>query len=218
MVVVEGGEFQMGSSDGRSDERPQRMISVRKFSIDRYEVSVAAYRKFCDATKRNLPAPPPDGWVEDEPITNVTWDDAAAYAAWAGKRLPTEAEWEFAARGRNGDEARLFACRGPVADGAWYIANSTGRTQPIGLKAQNDLGLYDMSGNVWEWCADWYDANAYERSPAMDPRGPDAGEERVVRGGSWSSEPIDLRVSARLKCQPTRAFSDIGFRCAKDVK
>ncbi|MFH0992112.1 MAG: SUMF1/EgtB/PvdO family nonheme iron enzyme [bacterium] len=214
MVYVDGGTFTMGSND-YDDEKPPHQVTVRNFYIDKYEVTVAKFKQFVDATGYKTDAENGDGsykwtgstyekkagvdWRCDEqgnrrsesqynhPVIHVSWNDANAYARWAGKRLPTEAEWEFAARG--GTKSRGFKYAGSDDENsvAWNTSNSGGKVHPVGDKYPNELGIYDMSGNVWEWCADWYDATYYSNSPEMNPTGPTSGTLRVLRGGSWGS-------------------------------
>jgi formylglycine-generating enzyme len=217
MVLVEGGWFEMGARKGDLDERPVHRVLVSSFYMDRVEVSVAEYKKFCDATGRSMPVAPPEGWSPNQPICNVSWEDAESYSIWAGKRLPTEAEWEYAARGGSQGVPGLFSGSTLPDKVAWYYMNAGARVNPGGQKEPNVLGLYDMSGNVWEWCADWYNGEAYAQSPEKDPRGADTGTLRVLRGGSWSTEVPDLRVTRRMKSSPSAAFFDYGFRCVKDV-
>jgi len=233
MAFVPPGEFQMGSSGPQSlpDERPVHTVYVSGFYIDRYEVTNAQYRRFVLATGR--PAPRVDApWAEPynwsgsdyppgtgmHPAVLVSWHDAAAYAAWAGKRLPTEAEWEKAARagitGKNfplGDRLEL--------NQANYFKSylRAKKLRPVGSYEPNALGLHDMAGNVWEWCRDWYGAGYYKGSGAIDPQGPPHGDCKVFRGGAWMSEEQFLRCSQRGKNSPDLKSPMVGFRCVRSA-
>jgi formylglycine-generating enzyme required for sulfatase activity len=219
MVLVEGGTFEMGSKNGNSDERLVHQVSVSSFFFDKYEVTVGQYRQFCTSTGRSMPSAPIWGWQENHPIVNVTWEDAAAYAQWAGKRLPTEAEWEYAARGGRLSKGYTYSGGNDLGAVAWYDGNSGKQTHPVGERVPNELGLYDMSGNAWEWCADWYDKNYYYLiSPKQDPKGPSSGYFRAVRGGSWSNLGSDCRLTSRGGDYPSFRYDYFGFRCAQDAK
>lgn len=232
MADVPAGEFEMGSAPGvgEDDEHPRHKVWVDAFLIDRREVTVAQYRKFCDATGREMPPAPEWGWNDRHPVVNVTWDDAAAYAAWAGKRLPTEAEWEKACRagsgtlfswGDRGDDARAWAntadqsLREKTPDTPEVGWNDRYPfTAPVGTFRPNGYGLYDMHGNVWEWCADRYGENAYSRSDDRNPAGPSEGSDRVVRGGCWFTAADGCRSANRNGLNPSSRFNLVGFRCA----
>jgi sulfatase modifying factor 1 len=214
------GTFQMGSTSGNSDEQPVHTVTVDPFYIDKYETTVAQYRAFCTATGRSMPPAPPWGWSEDNPIVFVSWFDATDYAQWAGKRLPTEAEWEYAARGGSLSKGYTYSGSNTVGDVAWYHGNSGARTQAVGTKTPNELGLYDMTGNVDEWCSDWYSNTYYSVSPSVNPPGPSSGVYRVLRGGAYIDLDNKCRAAARLWWDPTLPTSQpgsfIGFRCAQD--
>lgn len=216
MVFVKGGTFQMGSKDGDSDEKPVHSVTLSDFFIDKYEVTVKQYREFCNATRRSMPEAPSWGWQEDHPIVNVSWHDATAYAEWAGKRLPTEAEWEFAARCGNQSQGFKYSGSNTIDEAAWYKSNSGGNTRSVGEKKPNELGIYDMTGNVWEWCSDWYDENYYSESTETNPQGPISGEYRVLRGGSWNGSVDFCRVALRNWNGPVFSSYLIGFRCARN--
>jgi formylglycine-generating enzyme required for sulfatase activity len=220
-VWIPPGTFMMGCSPGDVEcldaEKPAHQVTLtRGFWIGQTPVTVAAYKRFAAATGRQMPDAPGfnSGWGNEAmPIVNVTWGDARAYCTWAGGRLPTEAEWEYAARGGSA-EARY----GPVDDIAWYHGNSGGQTHDVAQKRANGFGLYDMLGNVWEWVNDWYDENYYQSSPSQDPQGPaGGGQTRVLRGGSWSTLPGDVRVSYRLRFGPSYWSDFHGFRCGGEV-
>jgi formylglycine-generating enzyme required for sulfatase activity len=220
-VWIPPGTFMMGCSTGdtecNDDEKPPHQVTITKgFWLGQTEVTVGAYKRFAAATGRQMPDTPGfnSRWTnENMPIVNVTWNDAHDYCAWAGGRLPTEAEWEYAARGGS-TEARY----GPIDDVAWYDGNSGGQTHDVAQKRPNGFGLYDMLGNVWEWVNDWYDQNYYQSSPSQDPQGPASGGERVLRGGSWSHLPRLVRVSDRIYIPfPGNRSLNIGFRCGGEV-
>lgn len=226
MVLIPAGEFQMGSDLGESDEKPVRVVYLDAFYMDVYEVTNAQYKKFMDATGHRVPR----NWNEpsysapDQPVVGISWYDAKAYCEWAGKRLPTEAEWEKAARG--GLAGKKYPWGDSVTHDDANYKGTGGRdiwvyTSPVGSFAPNGYGLYDMAGNVWEWCADWYSANYYANSTGRNPTGPDSGSTPVLRGGGWDRfhSPEFLRVARRnYRLMPTLTPIYIGCRCAEDVK
>jgi formylglycine-generating enzyme required for sulfatase activity len=182
-------------------------------------VTVAQYRGFCQATGRSMPDAPPWGWHDDHPIVNVSWDDAKAYAKWAGVSLPTEAQWEKAARGTDGREYPW----GNDWDASKCRCSKTqfgdaGSTSPVGSypAGGSPYGCLDMAGNVCEWCADRYGQDYYASSPARNPTGPESGDRRVLRGGSWNDYNATLFRSAfRNYINPSRGIQLLfGFRCA----
>jgi len=206
-------------NEGSANERPVHTVYLDAFYIDVHEVTNAQYKKFMDATGRSAPA----YWNDknynapDQPVVGVTWFDAETYAKWAGKRLPTEAEWEKAARGG------LAGKRYPWGDTVTNDdANCTGvggkdkwtYSAPVGSFAPNGYGLYDMAGNAYEWCADWVDSGYYAKSPKSNPKGPDSGTYRVLRGGAWYGTYDRLRVADREGGEPALTNEHIGFRCS----
>jgi formylglycine-generating enzyme required for sulfatase activity len=208
-VLIPAGEFMMGSDSGRPEEQPVHRVYVDAYYIDKHPVTFEQYDRFCEATVREKPND--QGWGRGrQPVINVTWDDAAAYAHWAGKRLPTEAEWERAAKGPKGLDQP-----GAVGEYAWHVENSGGRTHAVGEKKPNAYGLHDMLGNVWEWCADWYDEGYYSYLPVHNPRGPVAGTARVARGGGWFIFPRYARASGRFRSLPGSRDGGMGFRCVR---
>ena len=214
------GTFMMGCSPGDGEcfyyERPAHQVAISKgFWIGQTPVTVWAYKRFAGATGRQMPSAPSfnSGWAnENMPIVNVTWEDAQAYCRWVGGRLPTEAEWEYAARGGS-TEARY----GPVDEVAWYRDNSAGQMHDVAEKRANAFGLYDVIGNVWEWVNDRWDDTYYQKSPSHDPRGPTSGQDRVLRGGSWDNPPQYVRVSNRYGYDPAYGNYHDGFRCGDEV-
>lgn len=223
MVLIPGGEFLMGE-DGEADHSPTHKVYVDSFYMDNYEVTNAQYYRFCKETETKLPEfwgmaefhSGPD--FPDHPVVGISWSDAKAYAEWAGKRLPTEAEWEYAARGGlagmnypNGDEVDSTQAN--------YSVNGVVKgTVPVGSYAPNAFGLYDMAGNVWEWVLDYYDGNYYKESPSKNPQGPEEGKFRVIRGGSWHSGPYCNRVYYRKALPSNWVDFAVGFRCAKNLR
>ena len=206
--------------------KPRHRVYVDAFYIDKYMVTFDQYDSFCEATGRDKPHDglsygtgkdkiQKPGWGRGQrPVINVSWYDAQAYAAWVGKRLPTEAEWERAARG--GTHTNYFFGDDPnlLGDYGWYAGNSDGGSHPVGEKKPNPYGLYDMTGNAWEWCSDWFDEHYYGSSPERNPTGPERGKQRVQRGGSWRDFSIYSRSAYRYGDTPDRYYYDIGFRCA----
>lgn len=215
-VLVEGGTFQMGSEKGYIMERPVHEVSIKSFYIDKYEVTVEEYQTFCEQTGRQMPAAPPWGWKKNNPIVNVSWDDASAYATWIGKRLPTEAEWEFAASGGTMSKHFKYSGSDDIGEVAWFDENSDNIAHPVGEKGSNELGIYDMTGNAVEWCGDKYDGNYYAVSPKENPEGPKLGNDRVLRGGSYLGDPDDCRITKRFSGNPRISLFRFGFRCALD--
>ncbi len=224
MVAIPAGTFLRGDDQGELDEQPARPVFVAAFTIDRYEVTVGEFREFVRRTHYVTTAeqqgkPFAETWRVDDfgarfeqPVRYVSWWDADKYCRWLGKRLPTEAEWERAARGDH--DARRFPW------GAAFDPNqvSAGDTAPVGFHLGNrsPFGVFDMSGNVWEWVNDWYRPDYYSSDESTtNPQGPAQGDERVIRGGSFTNPPDDLRVSRRIKNDPNSSHRDVGFRCAR---
>jgi formylglycine-generating enzyme required for sulfatase activity len=220
LVRVPAGEFLMGSPEatGQPDERPRRSVSVSSFLIDKTEVTWRQFRRFAEATGAELPRTPVFGDPDGYPVSFVLWDEARAYCEWAGGRLPTEAEWEKAARGTDG---RTY----PWGDG-WdprrcnLISGGLHQPEDVGSHPEcvSPYGVLDQSGSMWEWCADWYAEDAYAEGRSDDPRGPDSGRLRVKRGGAWMSQPNWVRTAYRGKGSPTSRNADHGFRCAHDIE
>ena len=218
MIHVEGGTFNMGS-DQKSDEKPVYQVRLSSFKIGKYPVTVGQYKAFVAATSRSMPDAPEWGWQDNHPIDRVSWYDAAAYCNWLGEkyggdwRLPTEAQWEYAARGGQKSRGYTYAGGNDVWDVAWFEDNAGGQTQAVGRKKANELGIHDMSGNVWEWCRDWYDKDYYANSPSSNPRGPSSGAYRVLRGGSWNYSAAFCRVAYRSnRFTQSDRISPYGFR------
>ncbi|MCX5642282.1 MAG: SUMF1/EgtB/PvdO family nonheme iron enzyme [Candidatus Omnitrophica bacterium] len=218
MVLIPAGEFIMGSAQGPDsfeNECPRHKVFLSAYYIDKYAVTVGQYRKFCAETGREMPSEPSWVWQDTHPVVNVFWDDATAYANHYGKRLPTEAEWEKAARAGSATSYCFGDAESDLKDYAWYSANSNRQTHPVGTRKPNAFGLYDMHGNALEWCSDWFDANYYSSSPASNPKGPDSGLNRVARGGCWFGSATDYcRSAVRSGYFLVHVDSNIGFRCA----
>ena len=214
MAAIPAGPFLMGSPDneGKANERPQRQVRLNEYLLDRRPVTVAQFRVFAQAAGREMPAQP--AWNRDRhPVVMVSWEEARAYCAWDGKRLPTEAEWEKAARAGSAARYSFGDSEVKLSSHAWFSNNSGGRTHPAGEKPANPLGLHDMGGNAAQWTADWY-AEGYAGAAADDPQGPASGEMRVVRGGSWSSPAPACRAASRDWFFPEGRAETIGLRCA----
>jgi len=215
-VKVPAGSFTMGctfSRDCTDKDRPARVVTLSEFHISDKEVTVAQYRAFCEATGRSVPQKPSWGWEEDNPIVNITWNDAVAFCQWNNCRLPTEAEWEYAAQGALEPRTKLYSGSNELREVAYFKDNSQ-RTRTVAKRKPNELLIYDMSGNVSEWVQDWH--GNYPQISQQDPKGPSSGFEKVVRGGNWHSDEIECRVTYRGTCEPNLYTNYIGFRVVRN--
>jgi len=250
-VWVPGGSFEMGSEPRHPDELPVRTVTLDGFWLDRTEVSLGQFRRFVAATNHSTQAEQ-QGWSyvrraeglewtagadsahpqgpgsrgqDEHPVVHVSWDDAVAYCEWAGGRLPTEAEWEYAARGSGGHEypwgntfdgTRLNYCdkNCPFEWADEAVDDGYATTAPVGTypAGASWVGALDMAGNVWEWVRDWY--GAYPESAQGNPTGPREGEDRVVRGGSWADPDTTLRGAMRYTI-PANPLDLLGYRCVR---
>ena len=288
MVFVQGGEFLMGSNDGDDDEKPIHKVKISSFYMDKYEVTVAKYAKFVKATGHRKPKKWSDQLKSPKKsVVYVSWKDALVYAKWAGGRLPTEAEWEYAARGGCLSKGFLYCGSNDINKVTWYAEHQKSATKrktnrshqgtsfgrkaqeninkkrsflqpgiaahigqaakekaeqsrkaekngrkvnkpririsnsiahfPVGMKQPNELGLYDMSGNVWEWCSDWYKNDYYKKYFSDNPTGPSFGTERVIRGGCgcYVNYSMDCRCANRSRYKPISRSKIVGFRIIK---
>ena len=219
MSLIPAGTFTMGTDDG-NDTSPRHEVYISSFYMDTYEVTNAQYLAFCEETGNRMP----EFWGIEKfscgpefphhPVVGVSRSDAEAYAAWAGKRLPTEAEWEYAARG--GTEGKDFP-NGDDLDSTLANFSSSG-TVPVRSYPPNGYGLYDMAGNVVEWVSDYYDDDYYANSPEKDPQGPKKGKFCVIRGGGWHSGKYCCRVVHRNALIKSWVDINVGFRCARDAR
>ncbi|WP_169738214.1 formylglycine-generating enzyme family protein [Maridesulfovibrio frigidus] len=221
-VWVPAGCFQMGSNSGEDDEKPIHEVCVNSFWMGKHEVTNAQYRKFKSSHESKSKSIGNMGNSlngNTQPVVQVSWQDATSYANWLsskghGKfRLPTEAEWEYAARG--GDNNHKYAGGNNEDTVSWYYQNSAERTHSVGTKLRNGFGLFDMSGNVYEWCEDWYDKNAYSKHSRKDPIYRSEGDVHVIRGGSWLNGPSTLRSASRRKCNSSFRYNLLGFRLVR---
>ncbi|MEZ4960420.1 MAG: formylglycine-generating enzyme family protein [Saprospiraceae bacterium] len=218
MIFVEGGEFLMGAEKSQyDDERPVHQVKVSGFYIGKFPVTQHLWQSITGENPSRFKG-------ENRPVEMVSWHDAqgfieklnAALSLPQAIRLPTEAEWEFAARGGNKSGKYGYAGSDKLKEVGWYSENSYGETKPVGLKFPNELGLSDMSGNVWEWCQDWYDSDYYKKCASeglsVNPQGPERGVYRVLRGGGYFYSAGDCRSTYRSFRHPDYQFSGIGFR------
>jgi len=241
MVLIPAGTFRMGSERGSPAEHPEHIVDLSEFWMDMTPVTNRAFAEFaaetgyktdvelagsawgfCEGRFQNVAGlswrvfAAPDR--EEHPVVLVTWNDAVAYCDWAGVRLPSEAEWERAARG--GVDSAEFPWGDGVANGdqSNFAGNPLGTpaTLPVGRYAPNGFGLFDIVGNVWQWCSDWFSETYYAESPFSDPAGPPIGITRVRRGGAWNViQPFRLRCSNRGAMLPSQTATNMGFRCAR---
>lgn len=246
--MVDGGTVKMTPRENAIDPKTKKKIvydvKVSSFEMAQYEVTVADWKAYTSANKINMPARPAWGWKDEFPITNITWTQAIDYCNWLSKannlkpaytkkgdkyvcdftadgfRLPTDAEWEYAAKG--GQKSKKFTYSGgnDLDLIAWYAANSEKAPKEIGTKLANELGLYDMSGNVWEWCWDYYSPIYHKVEKRENPTGPDRGEKRCIRGGSWDSSKLEYLDPAKnqLNWNPKTTNEFFGFRVVRSVK
>ena len=216
MVYVEGGTFTMGAtseqgSDASSNEKPAHQVTLSSFSIGKYEVTQEEWEAVMGNNPSSLKG-------AKRPVESVSWSDCRQFIrklrTLTGKnfRMPTEAEWEYAARGGNKSRGYKYSGSNILDDVGWYDSNSSSSTHDAGQLDPNELGLYDMSGNVWEWCADWY--GSYDSNSQSNPGGPSSGSVRVFRGGSWNNYAGRCRVSFRGYSSPGGASSNLGLRLA----
>ena len=230
MVLIPAGTFMMGTSAEEIEaylkeygdwkkgwflgEEPKHQVALKSFWMDVSEITNAEFAKFIEATGYK-----PDGdWIldlrkVDLPAVYMTWDDAQAYCRWIGGRLPTEAEWEYAA----GGPERYRWSLGNAFDPDLYSLNR-GYLEPVGRYGANGYGLYDMSGSVWEWVGDWYDRDYYRGSPQENPTGPESGVYRVIRGGAWDTGFFYLRTGSRSVGVPANRLTTLGFRCVGETR
>jgi len=240
MVLIPAGEFVMGQAAGPADEQPVRRVLVSSFYMDQYEVTQGDYQRITGVNPSKFGG----GDWQNYPVDRITWRQAAAYCnersrreglapcynetTWQcnfaanGYRLATEAEWEYACRA--GGDGPYYFGRGEekLERYGWYKANSSGHSHAVGQKPPNKWGLYDMAGNVYEWCNDYYDGQYYQKGPLSDPAGPNDGKEKTLRGGSWASEASSCRSASRFHDDPVSAdaclgYPVYGFRCVKKV-
>ncbi|MHC9539634.1 MAG: formylglycine-generating enzyme family protein [Vulcanimicrobiota bacterium] len=231
MIIIPAGEFLMGSPEGTGsdDEHPQHRVYLDAYYIYKYEVTNGQFARFVKETRYKAVG----NWKEyaksgreRHPVVNITWNDAAAYCKWAGGSLPTEAQWEKAARGSNGrdypwgntwDGNCCNGGKGPKVSGMADISGGRG-TAPVGSfpSGVSPYGVHDMAGNVWEWCSDWYDENYYRSSPSKNPEGPGSGSSRILRGGSWGNDGAGcFRCAYRYWDAPDDWYDYLGFRVCR---
>jgi len=260
LILIPGGTFDMGDTigDGEPDEQPVHSVTLSDFYMGKTEVTVGQFRQFVEATGFQTDAEK-QGWAwawtgskwekvegaswrnpgfaqgDDHPVVNVNWYDANEFCKWAGCRLPTEAEWEYAARNKGQAITYSWGNAKPAGNQGGNVADESARkkfpdwtsfkgyddgyifTAPVARFDANELGLFDMTGNVWEWCFDWYDASYYQNSPDNNPQGPASGTARVIRGGSWNSDERNCRLSFRGWSSPSVKHVDFGFRVVQDL-
>jgi len=223
-VVIPAGWFWMGSESGQENERPVHRVWIDSFYLAACQVTNAEYDRFLNATASDVPPlwNDPNFNHPEQPVVAISWFDAVTYSEWLSAiggrkyRLPTEAEWERAARG--GVEGNLFPWGdGPAESLSNYAQRWKTGPEPVARCAPNGFGLYDICQNVHEWCSDWYQPDYYANSLERNPRGPEAGERRASRGGSWRHHIKVTRCAARSSIPPQFRYADYGFRLAADL-
>ena len=233
LVYVPKGKFKMGSKLGEQDEQPVHKVKISAFYMSKYEITNREFAEFLNAKgnrfEQNVLWINTDGnWrdlrcriyekngkffvekgYEDYPVNFVSWYGANAYCKWKGGRLPTEAEWEYVAKKFAGDSDSLSVT-------AWHSGNAKAKIHRVGAGKANRIGIYDLQGNLWEWCADWYDYNFYTKSPKKNPVNTKVNDYKVIRGGSWANEKEMLNPSNRNAIKPNINKINIGFRIVFD--
>ncbi len=218
LVLLQGGQFTMGSDKGSENEKPPHQVQLSAFSIGKYEVTQAQWQAVMGNNPSRFKG-------DDLPVENVSWNDVQEFIKRLNDktgsqqfRLPTEAEWEYAARAGTDTEYSFGDDEKLLGEYAWYYDIADGKTHPVGTKKENQFGLFDMHGNVWEWCSDWYDANYYQqfgKGVVRDPQGPGAGSNRVVRGGSWRNIAVRCRSALRSSDTTDDRGGNLGFRLVR---
>jgi len=223
MIYVEGSTFtrgcvpKAGYECENNDELPAYKVTVNSFYIAKYPVTQALWKAVMGKNPSKFEG-------DDLPVENVSWNDAQEFIrklnTQTGKtyRLPTEAEWEFAARGGVKSQGYIYSGSDTADEVAWYIENSGNKTHPVGLKKANELGIYDMNGNVHEWCNDWYNTYNSMRSQTNNPQGLSRGTDRVFRGGSWEGYDIFVTIAFREHDRPNVRLDNLGFRLASTTE
>ena len=247
MILVEGGDFYMGNDyiEGALDEQPEHKISLDDFYIGKFEVTFEEFDIFC--MQRGYPQPKDGGFGRGKlPVMNVSWEGAIKYCNWLstrfsfdkvydftvdssgltinsinfeadGYRLPTESEWEYASKGGSKTQGYAYCGGNDPEAVAWYNQTSGAKPHEVGTATPNELGIYDMSGNAWEWCWDIYSNKYYKNSPETNPRGPDTGDHRVYRGGNFNSELSFLRLTKRYALGPRMKTGMVGIRLVRSA-
>ncbi len=243
LVEVQGGTFIMGNNYAvTKDESPEHKVTLSDFLIGKYEVTFEEFDRFCTVTGQEKPYDAKLGRGK-KPVMNTSWESAVMYCNWLSKvndleqcytiqrdslvtqvscnfeangyRLPTEAEWEYAAKGGNKSKKYAYSGSFNPNEVAWFYENSDGVPHFVGKKESNELGIHDMSGNVREWCWDYYSNKFYSESPESNPSGPVDGIRRVFRGGGWNSKADLLRLTARESMGPNKHYGNVGFRVVR---
>ncbi|MDA3865995.1 MAG: formylglycine-generating enzyme family protein [Salinivirgaceae bacterium] len=244
LITVKGGAFEMGCTaeqgNCEDDEKPVHTVKLGDFQMSKYEITNQQYANFMndigaesngsynganymDTNDKDCQIKYVDGQFvpvdgkKNFPVVEVTWHGAKAFCEHYGGRLPTEAEWEFAARGGKNSTATRYAGSNNIADVAWYSGNSGGSAHQVGTKSPNELGIYDMTGNVWEWCSDWHDTEYYASSTQNNPQGSSSGTFRILRGGSWFFKAEHCRATNRAISLPDHSYNGNGFRFVKPL-
>jgi len=207
---------------GDPNERPIHKVIIDDFYIGETEITVAQFRAYCNDTETEMPEEPYWGWEDDYPIVSITWNDAIKYTTWLSKkmnrkiRLPYEAEWEYASRGGYENKKTIYSGSENLNDIGWFEDNSDEQAHSVATKKPNSLGLYDMTGNAYEWCMDKYDKDYYSKSPENNPKGAKIGDRYVIRGGAWWYKKFYCRISQRSHAEADYVSFVFGFRVASE--